>query len=549
MELKGKCAIHGWVFCVLTILLLSGCAGKAGWQQGPYALTVLHTNDVHGGYGGLTKDGRSCYAPYCEEGKGGSVRLLQAVQAIRRDAPNVVLLDAGDEFQGTLYSTVYKETMPSIILEKIDYDVFTPGNHEFDYGCEPFFTFVHNLNMPVVAANLVVSPPEDKIRPWVILERDGRRIGVVGLITTETPSISSPCKELLFTDEETALRRAVAELTEQGVNIIIALTHVGFEMDKKLAQSVSGVDIIVGGHSHTLLSNTEAKAAGPYPVVEKNPDGEPVLVVTARNGGIYLGRLDVTFDGRGVATKWSGEPVLLDEASLAALNAPAPDADLVRMMTEYSEPVQTMLHKKLGQIDAPGKKGKPLEANIQDCREGECLNGNVVTDAVLKVVFPEAQAALINSGSLRNSLPSGDVTVGDVMACLPFQNTLVMTDMPGSVLLEMLEHGLSRHGQGHGSFLQVSKLRFTFDSRKGPGSRLVKAEIRDAKGAWRTVKAQDTYRIATTMFMAEGGDGYTMLKGLSWLESPLLLSDALRINLEMHSPIKARIEKRITRKP
>lgn len=550
MNLKGKYAIRWWIVCVSALLFLSGCAGKIGGEPEPYALTVLHTNDVHSGYGGLTKEGRICYAPSCEEGKGGSVRLLQAVQAIRRDAPNVLLLDAGDEFQGTLYAVLYKEAMAPIILEKIGYDVFVPGNHEFDYGCEPFFTFIRNLKVPVTAANLVVSPPEDKIRPWVIVERDGRRIGVVGLITTETPSVSSPCQELQFTDEETALRRAVAELTEQGVNIIIALTHVGFEMDKKLARSVSGVDIIVGGHSHTLLSNTETKAVGPYPAVEKSPAGEPVLVVSAGNGGVYLGRLDVTFDAQGTASTWSGDPILLNEASLAALNAPAPDADLVRMMAEYSEPVQTMLEKKVGRIDTALEKGKPLEVNVQDCRAGECLSGNVVADSILRVVFPEAQAALVNSGSLRSSLPSGEVTVGDVMACLPFQNTLVMADMPGSVLLEMLEHGLSRHGQGHGSFLQTSsQLRFTFDSRKEPGSRLLKAEIRDAQGIWRAVEAQGTYRIATTMFMADGGDGYTMLKGLSWLESPLLLSDALRIDLEMNSPIKAKMEKRITHKP
>lgn len=550
MELKRRYAISGWLVLILTALLLSGCAGKLGWRQKPYELTVLHTNDVHGGYGGLTKDGHICYMPYCEDGKGGSVRLQQAVRAIRRDVPNVVLLDAGDEFQGTLYSTVYKEVMPPVILNKVGYDVFVPGNHEFDYGCESFFTFVRSLEMPLVAANLVVSSSgEDKIQPWAILERNGRRIGVVGLVTTETPNISSPCGDLLFTDEETALRRAVAELKEQDVDIIIALTHIGFEADKKLARSVSGVDVIVGGHSHTLLSNIQPKAAGPYPAVEKSPDGEPVLVVTAGNGGTFLGRLNVTFDGRGVATQWDGDPILLNDASLMALGAPAPDTDLVGTMEEYSGPVQSLLRKKLGRINAAGRKGKPLEANIQDCREGECPSGNVVADSILRVAFPEARAALINSGSMRSSLPGGTVTVGDVMACLPYQNPIVMADMPGSVLLEMLEHGLSRYGEGHGSFLQTAGLRFTFDGRKEPGNRLLKVEIRNRKGKWQKVNPEKSYRVATLKFLADGGDGYTMLKGLSWLESKILLNDAVRIHLETHSPVKAGVEKRIRRKP
>lgn len=538
MGLKRNFNIVGWLVLVLAVLLGAGCSSKQVVRDDPYSVTVLHTNDVHGGYGGLTKDGRSCYAPYCEEGRGGSVRLQQAVQAVRQSVPNVVLLDAGDEFQGTLYSTIFKEELPPIIMDKVGYDAFVPGNHEFDYGCETFFAFVRSLNIPVLAANLVVSVPgEESLQPWVILERNGRRIGVIGLATTETPEVSSPCPELEFTDEATALRRAVAELEGQGVNIIIALTHIGYERDRKLGQTVSGVDIIVGGHSHTLLSSVQDRAVGPYPAVEKNPDGEPVLVVSAGNGCSFLGRLDVSFDARGVATLWTGEPIVLDEPSLAALNAPPPDPELARLVAEYSEPVQTMLHKKLGQIDVADKVGKSLENNVQECREGECLSGNLATDAMLRVAFPEAQVAVLNSGTLRNSLPGGDVTMGDVMACLPFQNTLVMAEVPGSILWAMLEHGVSRFGEGHGSFPMTAGARFSFDGSAKPGERLIQIEVKDVQGVWQEINLQAAYLVATTKFMADGGDGYGMLQNIAWIESPLLLSDAVRIDLEMHSPL------------
>ena len=200
---------------LLSLLLLCFAAPSQAFE-----LTVLHTNDVHSMYGGTTEKGTACYAAQCAGGSGGSVRLKQAVDTVRAAEPNVVLLDAGDEFQGTLFYTQFKGDMAAEVLDALDYTAFTPGNHEFDDGCGEFRRFAERTHVPVLAANLTLPPvPGGKplTRPWTVVERQGRKIGIVGLVNEETPSLASPCKEAVFGPAETALREAVASLRAQGV--------------------------------------------------------------------------------------------------------------------------------------------------------------------------------------------------------------------------------------------------------------------------------------------------------------------------------------------
>lgn len=535
---------------VLLLLFSAGCAGKQAGGEG-FLLTVMHSNDTHSAYGGTNANGMLCYAPICEGGKGGRVRMQQAARAVRQENPDAIFLDAGDVFQGSLYWTLHKDAVPAAMLDRMGYQAVIPGNHEFDAGCGPFLDLVQALKTPVIAANLSFSPPlpgSDRVRPWVVVERNGRKIGIIGIANSQTPILSSPCPEARFAGEAETLRNAVKELTAQNVNIIIALTHIGLENDKRLAKAVAGVDIIVGGHSHSLLSNTLPKAEGAYPVVERSPEGLPVLVVSAASATAYLGKLDVRFTEAGVPLTWQGEPIALDEPTLKALNAPAPDPELVRIVEDFSEPVRRMMREPLGEIRAAGKEGKPLdEPNVLQCREAECLTGDVVTDALLGQAFKDAQAVMINGGALRNSLPGGKVTPGDVLATLPFQNTPMMAAMPGSILLQALEHGVSAYGEGKGSFLQVSGLRYAFDPKKAPGKRIIKAEIRDKNGKWQPVRANSSYNIVSVDFLVGGGDGFAMLKPLKWQEAEMLMNDALRLHLEKNSPLAPKPEGRIKR--
>jgi 5'-nucleotidase len=519
--------------------------------QKEYALTMLHTNDVHSNYGGFTAENHICYTPACEDGQGGSVRLQRAVRAIRQNNPDALFLDAGDEFQGTLLWTLHKDAPAAEIIDRLGYQAFVPGNHEFDDGCATFLRYARSIKTPVVAANLGFDQGLDgveRILPWLVTEIKGRRIGIVGIVTVETPLLTANSEGATFSDEETALRKAVTELTAQGVDIIISLTHAGFENDKKMARAVAGVDIFVGGHSHSLLSNTIPRVEASYPVVERSPEGKPVLVISAGSAGRYLGKLDVTFDASGVPLAWNGEPIPIDDKTLAEMNAPEPDAALVAIIEKYAAPAREMLKTALGEILAPGRDGLPLEEQgVLQCRAGECLTGNIVADALLAVSFPDAQAALLNSGALRNSLPGGKVTAGDVLATLPFMNTPLRADLPGAVILQTLEHSVSAYGDGGGGFLQTAGLRYVFDDRRPVGQRIVQVEIRDASGQWQAIQKNKTYRTVTVDFLANGGDGFAMLWPFVWREAEGLMSDALRIYLERKLPVSVRLEGRIQR--
>ncbi|MDL2227010.1 metallophosphoesterase, partial [Deltaproteobacteria bacterium OttesenSCG-928-M10] len=366
------------------VIFLPACtrapSGRADGQA-DFTLTVLHTNDTHSTYGGTTAQGLACYAALCEGGRGGYVRLDQAVRAVRKDRPEALFMDAGDIFQGTLFWTLHKERMPAALIDRMGYQAVIPGNHAFDDGWPTWLRLVKRLKTPVLAANISFDArpapaAAQKLKPYIVLERGGRKIGVVGLLTQNTLETSSPGPGISFGDVRAALESAVEELTGQGVNIIIALTHLGLENDRRLARAVKGVDLIVGGHSHSFLSSRDKKAEGPYPIVEKAPDRKPVLVVSAATACAYLGRLDLGFDAGGVARTWRGEPIPLDEAGLAALGAPEPDAALVKLVDGFAVPVQKMIKTRLGSISADSRAGRPLEEpNVMECRRGECLTG------------------------------------------------------------------------------------------------------------------------------------------------------------------------------
>jgi len=555
--LKNRMTLSRFLALAAALVFAAACSQvhphKATlFPSADFTLTVLHTNDTHSAFGGITDKGFICYAAMCEGGRGGYVRLDQAVRAIRKDNPDALFLDAGDNFQGTLFWTQHKERVSMALVDKMGYQAIIPGNHEFDEGWPVWLRLVDALKTPVLAANVSFdprpdSPAVDKIRPYIVLERGGRKIGIVGLLTTETPEQSTPGPGVSFNNAQKALEAAIGELTARNVNIIIAVTHLGLENDRLLARAVNGVDIIVGAHSHSLLSNYDDRAEGPYPIVEKTPDGTTVLVVTASTTCTYLGHLDAGFDRKGVVREWRGRLVLLNQSTLESLGAPKPDAELAKLIDGFAAPVREMMKTTIGTIHAAGKEGMPLEEpTVMKCRREECLSGNIAADSLRAVPFKDAQVALVSGGTLRTSLPGGAVTPGHVLGTLPFQNTPQITSMPGAVLLQALEHGVSKYGEDEGGFLQVSGLHYAFKPSNKPGNRVTKAEVMDEDGQWRPLDNNALYRVVTLDFLTRGGDGFSMFMPLKWEEGDKSASDVLRVYLERHSPVKATMQDRIS---
>ncbi len=186
----------------------------------------------------------------------------------------------------------------------------TVGNHEFDDGPEVLRGFMDAVNFPVLMSNADVSGEPllaDKLAKSTVIERGGEKLGLIGLTPQDTDELASPGDNIVFTDPVDAVQGEVDKLTEMGVNKIIVLSHSGYGVDQKVAAGTTGVDIIVGGHTNTLLSNSNERAEGPYPTMVGS-----TAIVSAYAYGKFLGELNVTFDDDGNITEAKGEPLIMD---------------------------------------------------------------------------------------------------------------------------------------------------------------------------------------------------------------------------------------------
>lgn len=507
-------------------------SASASPAAGPFALTILHTNDQHAHLASFDKYGRQC-APGQEltgECRGGSARVASAVARERVREANVILLDAGDQFQGTLFFTVHRGRACAALMNLLDYDAMTLGNHEFDEGSRVLADFLRLLQFPALAANMSVadaSPLAGLVRPWTVLDVRGRRVGVIGAAHPETPMMSSPGPGLAFADPVPAVRRAVEALSRRAVDIVVVLSHLGLDGDRRLAEQVSGLDVIVGGHSHLLLANTVAGAAGPCPLVEHGPDRGVTLIVTAGFWSAYLGRLRVVFDARGRAVSWTGEPVALD-ASVR------PDPVASALVERLAEPLRAAQARVLGETRAT--------LPVASCRTGECLPGDLRAEALLEATRGQGtSAALVNAGSVRSDIPAGPIRYGTLQTVYPFADKIVVVSLSGAALRVALEHGLSALGthDGTGRFLQVAGLRYVFDSSAPAGRRLREVFAADADGAYRPLDDAVEYRVAVSNYLLRGGDGYAVFRerGRLILEGGPDPTEATEAYLRAHTPL------------
>ncbi len=297
-----------------------------------FHISILHTNDVHSHLMPINNEWKTV-TPDIAESFGSSVRVATMSRRLRNQRQNVLMLDAGDQFTGTDFYTVFKGQAEQMVMNLLEYDYMTVGNHEFDDGISILADFISGLDFPVITSNLnIENEPllNGLIVPYAIREFNGRKVGIVGFVTTNM-NVFINTGDVVFKDIATSVQNTVDELEEQDVNIIIALSHAGYWDDMEIAAKVDGIDIIVGGHSHTLLSNTDESAWGPYPTVIESPSDEPVLIVQAQCWNRYLGCLNVTFDDEGSATYWSGDIILMDNS------VPFDEIVMQKVMEKYLE--------------------------------------------------------------------------------------------------------------------------------------------------------------------------------------------------------------------
>ncbi len=478
-----------------------------------FDLTIMHSNDTHG---------RVENAP----------KRATAVKEVRAEKPNALLLDAGDANSGTLYSNEFKGQADLAFLNYMEYDFMTFGNHEFDLGSSPeghqaLVDFIKGANFPFVSSNvdfskdskftglfndLISSEPENgKIYSGIVKEIDGEKVGIFGLTTAETKDISSP-GSVTFENYVEEAEKAVKAFEDLGVDKIIALTHIGYDdsadydNDLILAKSVEGIDIIVGGHSHTKLDEPV--------VVDTNTTGEAkdaTIIVQAYQYSDYLGTLDVSFDDKGVVVDFEGE--------LLELGKYTEDPVALELLKPYKDQVVAVQNKEIGvtAISALENPRTTDEGNTEQLsvRKNETALGNIITDGMLskakQYTNKEVIMAVQNGGGIRSGINEGPITVGEVITVLPFGNTLALMDVTGAELKSAFEFSLANYPEEFGGFLHVSTgTKVEFDSSKPAGQRIVSLSYKDAKGNDVQIEDGKTYTIATNAFTAKGGDGFDM---------------------------------------
>jgi 5'-nucleotidase len=467
----------------------------AGMASADYTLTILHTNDFHARFEPISSSDGPCAADKNTAGEcfGGTARLVTAIAEARARSNNSILVDGGDQFQGTLFYTYYKGAMAAEMMNKLGYDGMTVGNHEFDDGPEVLAGFMAAVNFPILMSNADVSAEPllaDKLAKSAVIERGGEKIGLIGLTPQDTHELASPGDNVTFSDPVAAVQVEVDKLTAEGVNKIIVLSHSSYGVDQRVAAETTGVDVIVGGHSNTLLSNTDPDAAGPYPTMVGN-----TAIVQAYAYGKFLGELNVTFDDEGNVTQAVGEPVLID-ASVAE------EAETVARIAEMAAPLEEIRARVVAET------ADAIEGDRTVCRAVECPMGNLIADAMLaRVAGQGVEIALQNSGGIRASIDAGEVTMGEVLTVLPFQNTLSTFQITGAVLVEALENGASQLEEAAGRFLQVSGMSFAIDPAAPAGAR-----ISDVMVGGAPVDLEKVYGVVSNDYVRNGGDGFEMFK-------------------------------------
>ena len=516
---------------MITRILASSCALalSAGAAMADYSLTILHTNDFHARFEPISKYDSTCSAEDNTAGEcfGGTARLVTAVAEARARSNNSILVDGGDQFQGTLFYTFYKGAMAAEFMNLLGYDGMTVGNHEFDDGPEVLRGFMDSVEFPVLMSNADFSGEallSDKLLKSTVIERGGEKIGLIGLTPHDTDELASPGPNVIFTDPVDAVQGEVDKLTAEGVNKIIVLSHSGYSVDQRVAAETTGVDVIVGGHTNTLLGDMD-KAEGPYPTMVNN-----TAIVSAYAYGKFLGELNVTFDDDGNLTEASGQPILIN-------GEVAEDAAVVARIGELAAPLEEVRNRVVAET------AEEIVGVREDCRARECAMGSLIADAMLERVADQGiQIAIQNGGGIRASIDAGPVTMGEVLTVLPFQNTLSTFQVSGETMVAALENGASQWEEGAGRFPQVAGMSFTVDPSKPAGER-----VSDVMVAGAPIDPAATYGVVSNNYVRNGGDGYGMfVDAANVYDFGPDLADVLAEYLAAASPFTPYTDGRIT---
>lgn len=498
---------------LLALVMVLSLAANFAFAAEQEEIVILHTNDVHG---------RAVENEKAKPPVAGYAKIKAYKDSINKDG-NVILLDGGDTFHGTTFATISRGESIVKLMNELGYAAQVPGNHDYNYGYDRLVELSKIAKYPILASNVVRESGKRDLQENTVVDVNGVKVGIFGLSTPETLYKSSPknTKGVKFLDLKATAEDQVKKLKDQGATVIVAVTHLGIDESTKpeerstyIAQNVKGIDVIVDGHSHTLL-----------------PDGKRVgdtIIVQTGGNGQGLGQLTLKLKDKKVVS--ASAKVLLFED----LKSVEPDKKVLEIIKEVEEKNKPYLDKVLGTtaVELNGER----EAN----RTSETNLGNLITDAILAET--KAECAITNGGGIRATIKKGEVKRQDIITSFPFTNYPVTLKVTGEEIIQALENGVKGAPEPAGCFPQVAGMTFKYDDKQPEGKRVF-----DLKIQGQPVDLKKEYILATNDFMAAGGDGYKVFEGKKPLKEFKLLSEVLEDYFATHKDVKAEVEKRIVR--
>lgn len=447
---------------MMTVMLTAVLTGYA-FALDKKELIILHTNDIHGRVFPFFDKKSQSYL-------GGTTNLATKIAELRKEygADKVLLIDAGDMSQGTPVSNIFHGDPITDYMNHVKYDCSTFGNHEFDWDREQLERQVARRQFPMVCANLLdkkTKKPVSFAKPYIIVEKNGMKVGIIGLATPSTVRMCFPknVETFIFADPVESINKYKAELNKQGVKVIGITSHNGYDEDKEIASKVSGINFIIGGHSHTFVNNPSETNG--IPVCQSGCWGQNLgfakLVVDADTGKL------LSFEGKLIPIK-------------------SYDAGLHEKLMVYENKVRESMSVVLGEINADAS-----HREYERKGSGTTGIGDVISDAMKEVT--KADVFFINTHGLRASLSKGTLTRGDVFNVLPFDNSLMTYELKGKDLEKLIEYYIDRP-----SFTQVSGLTCEYDSKKPFNHRVSNLKING-----KALDKNKTYKIGTIDFLFE----------------------------------------------
>jgi len=496
---------------VVSLLILSSVV----FADRPITVTLIHSNDLHAHIESTKIKG----ATY-----GGYARQAAIIKRVRATEPNVLLLSAGDTFQGTLFFNTYEGLADLAFMNAVGYQAMAVGNHEFDRGPKPLSTFASMATFPLLSANLDVSGEQalaGKILDSTVVTIGGEKFGIVGATTPTVTNISSPGPTVKLKDLHDSVQTAVDHLNSIGVRKVILLTHIGYAEDQALIKTLHGVAVVVGGHSHTPLGTPDLpgwpKSQGPYPTVVKDAQGVSVPIVQCWEWGKVFGHITLDFDAKGHLVRWRNAAPIVVDSSIPD------DVSTASMISALKRPIEALAAQVVGET---------TEALPKDKEGGEdSLMADVIADDMLAATEKNGSvAAFINTGGVRGGLEPGKITYGELISIEPFGNTLVALDLTGTELQAALEEGVGNGGE----LIPSSGSSYSIDRNRAVGSR-----VSDVIIAGMPLDPAKTYRVTFLNFTANGGDTHDVLKNSKGArtDTGLIDLDALIDYVKSHNPL------------